>query len=201
MTRPAALAVFLLLVPAAACDGDPATPSAPRAGEEPPAILEGVPLRPGEAPAGLRADADGTGPVTSIRQVLPSRQRFPALPPLPEGLREDFVGGYERRFIGGERTASSSAVRFIDATAAATFLDYVELLPVGGNAADAEAVAPSGLGEEGIGWFVRVPEAESSQFVWRVGEIVASLTLSGPVGEAGPEAALALAERVDGRLG
>jgi hypothetical protein len=189
-----------VLVLAAACDGEPAAPSAPAAQEEPGSILAEVPLREAEAPPGLRPDQEGTGPITSIRQVLPPRQRFPNLPPLPDGLREEFLGGYERAYAGGGRTAASSAVSFGDVTAAATFLDYVALLPVGGNATDPQPVTASGLGEEGHGWYVRVPQAESAQFVWRVGEVVASLTLSGPIGQAGPETALALAEHVDGRL-
>jgi hypothetical protein len=87
-----------------------------------------------------------------------------------------------------------------NAAAASELVAYLRLLPVGGHAATPQEVPATGLGEEGYGWHLLVPENESSGYVWRSGDLVASVTLSGPVGRAGPEAALPLAERVDGRL-
>ncbi|MGH2675298.1 MAG: hypothetical protein ACRDKA_12355 [Actinomycetota bacterium] len=197
MTRWLGIAALVLLV-TSACDGESGELTPP---DEPNGSgAASLPLRSGEVPGGLEPDPSGTGPIRSIRDVLPPPRRLPNVPPLPDGLRGAFVEGYRRAFAGPEATASSTVVRLEDAQAAAEFLAYVRLLPVGGNAATVEELPATGLGEEGYGWHLRVPESESSGFAWRAGDTVATLTFSGPVGRAGPEVSLPLAERVDGRL-
>jgi hypothetical protein len=194
-------AVLLLLFLGAACDGDGGANGDP--GAERGSALAAAPLRTGEAPEGLEIDPRATGPIASLRQILPPRKRFPNVPPLPDRLREAFRDGFERGFAasGGGSSVTSSAVRFADPGSAAAFLAYLHLLPVGGNAAEAEDVPADGLGEEGYGWHLEVPGSESAGFGWRAGDLVLTVTLSGPIGEAGPDAALEVAQRVDDRLG
>jgi hypothetical protein len=191
-------AAVLLLGPS--CDGG--GPSRDEAGDEGASALSSAPLRAAEAPRGLELDPAGTGPIESLRQILPPRSRFPNLQPVPDRVREAFRDGFERAFTEprGEGAVTSSAVRFADPVSAASFLSYLGGLPVGGNAAVVEDVPAEGLGEEGYGWHLEVPESESSGFGWRAGDLVLTLSLAGPIGQAGPDAALALAERVDGRL-
>lgn len=200
MTRAALFAAVAALVLASGCDAG--GPRGGGQGESGAPALAPVPLRADEAPDGLELDPDGTGPIDSLRQILPPRSRFPDLQPVPERIRDAFREGFERAFAdpGGKRTATSSAVRFADPLSAAAFLTYLRSLPVGGNAASAEDVPATGLGEEGYGWHVEVPESESSGFGWRTGDLVLTLSLAGPIGQAGTDAALALAERIDVRL-
>ena len=192
MSRALALALVALTV---ACDGPEGGPGPSEDGRS---TLAPVVLRAGEVPDGL--EPVRSGPIGSIGEVLPPRRRFPNLPPLPEGLREAFVEGYRRSFAGGDGAASSTVVRMSDPTTASALVAYLRLLPVGGHAATPTEVPATGLGEEGYGWHLLVPQNESSGYVWRSGDLVTSVTLSGPVGRAGPEASLPLAERVDGRL-
>ena len=194
MSRALALALVVLAV---ACDG-PDGGEAPGDPNDAGSALPSVVLGEDEISEGL--EPAGEGPIASIQGVLPPRQRFPNLPPLPEGLQRRFQEGYRRAFAGGGRTASSTVVGMSNAAAASELVAYLRLLPVGGHAATPQEVPATGLGEEGYGWHLLVPENESSGYVWRSGDLVASVTLSGPVGRAGPEAALPLAERVDGRL-
>jgi hypothetical protein len=195
VSRGLALAVVLLIV---SCDGPDGGPGPDEGGGG--SGLGSVVLRQGEVPAELEAGPGG--PIGSIRDVLPPRQRFPNLPPLPDGLREGFVEGFRRSFAGPDGgAASSTVVRMADVTTASALVGYLRLLPVGGHAAAPEEVPATGLGEEGYGWHLLVPENESSGYVWRSGDLVASVTLSGPVGAAGTGTCLSLAERVDGRLG
>jgi hypothetical protein len=194
VTRAVALAVVLLTV---SCDGPDGGPGPDEGGGG--SGLASVVLRQGEVPPGL--EPGPSGPIRSIRDVLPPRQRLPNLPPPPDGLREGFVEGFRRSFAGpGGGAASCTVIRMADATIASALVGYLELLPVGGQAATPEEIPATGLGEEGYGWHLLVPEHESSGYVWRSGDLVASVTLSGPVGTAGAEASLPLAERVDGRL-
>jgi len=193
----AAILVFAL---ASACDDGDGGP-APARDEQAGSGLASAPLRAPEIPDGLEPAPEGTGPIGSIREVLPPRRRFPNLPPLPEELREAFRDGYRRAFASPEVNLSSTVVRLADSIAASAFLAYLRELPVGGNAATAVEVPATGLGEEGYGWHLEVPGSESSGFTWRTGDLVATITMSGPIGEADPDAALPLAERVDGRLG
>ena len=186
-----------LLVLAVACDGPDGIPPVPDGGGAGSAFASVV-LGEEEVPAGL--EPAGEGPIASIQGVLPPRRRDPNLPPLPEGLRGSFEAGYRRSFAGGGRAASSFVIRMADAGSASRLVAYLQLLPVGGHAATPEEVPATGLGEEGYGWHLLVPENESSGYVWRAGDLVASVTLSGPVGTAGTGASLPLAERVDGRL-
>jgi hypothetical protein len=194
VSRALALALVALTV---ACDG-PEDGSGPL--ENGGSALAPAALRAGELPEGLEPDPTGTGPVTSIREVFPPRRRFPNLPPIPEGLRGEFVEGYRRAFTGPDGAASSTVVRMADPTVASALLAYLRLLPVGGHAGTPEEVPATGLGEEGYGWRLLVPRRESSGYAWRSGDLVALVTLSGPVGRAGPETSLPLAERVDERL-
>jgi hypothetical protein len=189
--------VLALVVLTVGCDGPDGGPGPPEGGGG--SALAPVTLRVGEVPNGF--EQTGAGPIVSIQGVLPPRRRFPNLPQLPEGLRDGFVEGYRRSFTGENGAASSTAVRMADPTAASALVAYLRLLPVGGHAATPEEVPATGLGEEGYGWHLLVPENESSGYVWRSGDLVATVTLSGPVGGAGPEASLPLAERVDARLG
>jgi hypothetical protein len=194
VSRAVALALVALTV---SCDGPDggAGPS-----DDGGSTLAPVVLRAGEVPGGLEPDPTGTGPIASIRGVLPPRRRFPNLPALPDGLREAFVEGYRRSFAGPGGAASSTVVRMADPAVASALVAYLRLLPVGGQAGTPEEVPATGLGEEGYGWRLLVPRRESSGYVWRSGDLVAAVTLSGPVGRAAPEASLALAERVDERL-
>ena len=189
---------LVLIAAAVACDGpDGGSPNPPDQGGDGSALAS-VALGEDEVPEGLEPAEQG--PISSIQGVLPPRRRDPNLPPLPEGVRGSFAGGYRRSFVGEDRSASSTVVRMTDASAASDLLTYLELLPVGGHAADPADVQATGLGEEGFGWHLLVPESESSGFVWRSGALVASVTLSGPIGAAGPNASLPLAGRVDRRL-
>jgi hypothetical protein len=194
VSRALALALVALTV---ACDG-PDGGSGPS--DDGGSALAPVVLRAGEVPEGLEPDPTGTGPIASIRDVLPPRRRFPNLPPLPDGLAEGFVEGYRRSFAGPDGAASSTVVRMADPTVASALVAYLRLLPVGGHAGTPEEVPATGLGEEGYGWRLLVPRRESSGYVWRSGDLVAAVTLSGPVGRAAPEASLSLAEQVDERL-
>ena len=191
----------MVVVLGVSCDGG--GPSRGGGSDHEGSALSSVPLRSGEAPQGLRLDPGGTGPIGVLREILPPRARFPNLRPVPDRIREAFRDGFERAFAdpSGDRAATSSAVRFADPLSAAAFLAYLHELPVGGNATAAEDVDAAGLGEEGYGWNIEVPESESSGFGWRSGDLVLTLSLAGPIGDAGPEAALELAERIDGRLG
>ena len=193
MSRALALVLVVLAV---SCDGPDVGPG-PSGGDGGSALAPVV-LLAGEVPEGL--EPDRAGPILSIRGMLPPRRRFPNLPPHPEGLREGFVEGYRRSFTGPNGAASSTVVRMIDPSVASALVAYLRLLPVGGHAAMPEEVPATGLGEEGYGWHLLVPRRESSGYVWRSGDLVASVTLSGPVGGVGPETSLPLAERVDGRL-
>ncbi|MGH2655352.1 MAG: hypothetical protein ACRDIZ_01400 [Actinomycetota bacterium] len=192
MSRALALALVALTV---ACDGPDGGSGPSDAGGS---GLAPVVLRAGEVPEGL--EPDQAGPIASIRDVLPLRRRFPNLPPLADGLAEGFVEGYRRSFAGPDGAASSTVVRMADPTVASALVAYLRLLPVGGHAGTPEEVPATGLGEKGYGWRLLVPRRESSGYVWRSGDLVAAVTLSGPVGRANPEASLPLAERVDERL-
>jgi hypothetical protein len=192
VSRALAIALVALTV---ACDG-PDGGSGPS--DDGGSGLAPVVLRAGEVPEGL--EPDQAGPIASIRDVLPLRRRFPNLPPLPDGLAEGFVEGYRRSFAGPDGAASSTVVRMADPTVASALVAYLQLLPVGGHAGTPEEVPATGLGEEGYGWRLLVPRRESSGYVWRSGDLVAAVTLSGPVGWANSEASLSLAERVDERL-
>jgi hypothetical protein len=192
------VAVVLVLGPS--CDSGGPSADGERDGGA--SALSSVPLRAAEAPRGLELDPAGTGPIDSLRQILPPRSHFPNLQPVPDRVRDAFRDGFERAFTDpkGEGAVTSSAVRFADPVSAASFLSYLRGLPVGGNAAAVEDVRAEGLGEEGYGWHLEVPESESSGYGWRAGDLVLTLSLAGPIGRAGQDAALALAARIDGRL-
>ena len=160
--------------------------------------LEDVPLRANEAPDGLEEDARGTGPVAGLRDVLPRRRDAPGLPLVPPELFRSFVAGYERLFTGARRTAASSALRFDDPAGATLFLALLHDIHT--DRLEEEGDLGLELGDEGYAWTHQEPGAQSSGAVWRRGDLVLSVSLSAPVGDAAPEAALALARVIDGRL-
>jgi hypothetical protein len=188
-----------------ACRGDErATPTERR--EEAASTLEDVPLREDEAPDGLEPSDRGTGPIESLRALLPPRSLFPNLPPIPVVLARAFEGGFQVVYVpaGGEEgpaSAASSAIRFADGKAASGFRSYFREVQVGaGRGPERTEFSVTGLGDEGSGWHQQEPLAESSTVVWRSGNLVLTVTLSGPIGSATPERALALARRMDARL-
>jgi hypothetical protein len=188
-----------------ACAGDErATPTERR--EEAASILEDVPLREDEAPDGLEPSDRGTGPIESLREVLPPRSLFPNLPPIPVALARAFDGGFEVVYVRaggreGPASAASSAIRFADEGEASGFLSYFREVQVGAGRGPERTEFPvTGLGDEGFGWHQEEPLAESSTVVWRSGSLILTVTLSGPTGAATPERALSLARRMDARL-
>lgn len=189
-----ALALAALIC--AACTGGDGTGSSGDPAEHP---LAEVPLRPAEAPQGLVSRDRGTGPIVRLREVLPPRRTAPGLPPVPGELQQAFDSGYQRLYSRGSRSAASSALRFADATAA---MRFVELLGEIHDAAFAdEGLLPApGVGEEGYAWEHAVPGARSAGAVWRRGDLVVTLILSGPSDGPTSDDVRALARRVDGRL-
>jgi hypothetical protein len=194
-----------LIVLFSACGGDErATPTERR--EEAASALEDVPLQDEEAPDGLEPSDRGTGPIESLREVLPPRSLFPNLPPTPVALTRAFEGGFEVVYVraegeAGPASAASSAIRFADEGAASQFVSYFQEVQVGaGRGPERAVVSISGLGDEGFGWHQEEPLAESSTVVWRSGRLVLTVTLSGPISSATPERAQSLARRMDGRI-
>jgi hypothetical protein len=187
---------LILMVALGACgdgDGTGERTEVQRRGEE----LQEVPLRPNEAPDGLEEDARGTGPIAGLRDVIPPRRTAPGLPPVPRDLLRSFEAGYERLYRAARRSAASSALRFEDSAAATRFLRLLQEVHTASYGPSLSAA----VGEEGYGWTHVVPGAESSGAVWRRGELVLTVSISGPMGQADAGAALELARRVDGRLG
>lgn len=191
-----AAALFLLV----SCGGSDETPSAREAES-----LAGFTLRPEEAPAGLEPDEAATGPIESLRDVLPPRSDAPQLPPLAKSVRRAFLGGYDAVFAGteedGPTSLASSALRFSEAAHAAAFLTYLrdiqsEAVTVGSS----ELLETPNLGEEGYGWHGQAPGGETSGCSWRRGDLVLTLTLGGPLGRAPAERAIELARGLDARL-
>jgi hypothetical protein len=203
VTRVALALVVLLAV--GGCDGQEAGRGA-RA-EDVGSELEDVPLREDEAPEGLEASEEGTGPISSIREVLPSRTSIPNLPPIPPTIRQGFEGGFEVLYLRAEgqigpSSVSSSAVRFGGEDAARAFLTYLREVQVGaGRGQERVEVTVSGLGDGAFGWHLEEPLAESSTVAWRTGDLVLTVTVAGRIGVADPERAVALARTVGGRVG
>ena len=198
-----AVALSLLAGALVACGGPDGGGSSADGGSE----LADLALRPEEAPEGLELDEDASGERALLRDVLPPESSSPHLPPLAKPVRRAFEGGYDARYVGtgqaGPTSLASSALRFADADSATAFLDYlrqVHSLRSTREVGSVELVETPGLGEEGYGWHRRVPGAETSGCSWRRGELVLTLTLGGPLGRAGPEAAIELAGTVDARL-
>lgn len=194
--------VLALLLPACA-GGDGGTTEERR--EEAASALEDVPLREDEAPDGLERSDRGTGPIRSLREILPPRSAFPNLPPVPAAVTRGFRGGYQVVYSrssgeGGPSSAASSAIRFSEEGAASAFVAYLRQVQVGaGRGPERMEVPAAGLGEEGFGWHLEEPLSESSTVVWRSGDLVLTVSLGGPIGSASPELALALARRMEGR--
>ena len=191
-------AVALALV-AVACGGPEEPPQRETESE-----LARLTLRPEHLPDGLELDEDASGPVSSIRGVLPPPTDAPGLTPLGRATRRAFVSGFKARYVGtGEGTpasVASSAVRFADEAHAATFLDYlraVQLAPVPGRTSESPAEVPApGLGEEGYAWHRESIGGETAGCSWRDGDLVLTLTLGGPLGTASAAEALELAQLV-----
>jgi hypothetical protein len=197
--------IMTVIALSSACSGDEAaTPTERR--EEAASVLEDVPLREDEAPDGLEPSDRGTGPIESLREVLPPRSLFPNLPPIPVVLSRAFEGGFQIVYVraageGGPASAASSAIRFADEGAASGFITYFREVQVGaGRGPERSEFSVTGVGDEGFGWHQEEPLAESSTVVLRSGGLVLTVTLSGPIGTATPERALSLARRMDARL-
>ena len=197
-----ALALSLVATLLTACGGSEGGPPDDATSE-----LADLALRPEEAPAGLELDQDASGSRAFLRDVLPPRSSSPALPLLPKVVRRAFAGGYDARYRGtgqdGPTSLASSVLRFTDAENAATFLGYlreVQSLTSTREVGSVELLETPGLGEEGYGWHREAPGAETSGCSWRRGVLVLTLTLGGPLGRAGPDAAIELAGTVDARL-
>jgi hypothetical protein len=170
-------------------------------------MLEGIPLQEEEVPEGLEPSEGGTGPIGSLREVLPPRSALPNRPPLPVQLSESFRGGFGTVYARGEEgdgapaSASSSAIRFSDPGTASSFLAYLRQVQVGAGRGPARVDVPvSDLGDEGFGWHLEEPLGESSTIVWRTGDLVLTVSLGGPIETATPERALGLARTVDRRM-
>ena len=202
-----ATCVALALLGAACDGGDPPT-TVERA-----ETLEDVPLREEEAPEDLELD-DVSGPAESFRDILPPARAVPFLPPAPKEVVRGFEAGYQNVYLaeeaGGEglSSATSSAVRFSGADIASRFVAFLrevqeatvrtegrEHLPEAGAIVEAPA-----LGEEGYGWHRAMPGGETAGYVWRRGDLVVTVTLSGTIGSASTGNALRLARTIDGRL-
>jgi hypothetical protein len=206
--RPAVLIAFLLAVLfLPGCDGGGGPGDNPQPAGS---ALAGVPLRPDEVPGGLRLQEEGSGPVESLREVLPPREAVPNRQPLPGGMSQAFRDGYRTVFAGadgpgtssvqGLTSAASTAVRFADGSAAGRFLEYLREVQTGaGQTARREDLPAPGLGEVGFGWRHEVPFAESFGYVWRSGDVVLSVTVGGGVGATDSTEVLELAELVDAR--
>ena len=196
-----ALAVTLALVAAVSCGSDqPST-------EEGESELDGLALQEEEAPEGLELRT--SGPVGSVREVLPPRSAAPQLPTLPTELRRSFVEGYDALYGGdpadGPTSATSSVLRFADAAAATLFLEYLREvqtgeITLGSDRQDIELIEAPTLGEEGYAWHRILPGGEASGCSWRREELVFTLTLGGPLGRAPGASALELARTLDSRL-
>ena len=188
-----------------ACGGpEQATPTERR--EEAASALEDAPLREDEAPDGLEPTDGGTGPIESLREILPPRSQLPNLTPIPVALARAFEGGFEVAYdrAGGEEgpaSAASTAIRFADGGAASGFMSYFREVQVGAGREPERAEFPvTGVGDEGFSWHQEEPLAESSTVTWRSGSLVLTVTLSGPTGAATPDRTLSLARRMDARL-
>jgi hypothetical protein len=176
--------------------------------EEEASVLEGVPLREGEVPEGLEPSEEGTGPIGSLREVLPPRSALPNRAPIPGQIALAFRGGFETVYVrggqegGGAASAASSAIRFSTEDRAAGFLAYLRDVQVGSTRGPARTEVPvSGVGEEAFGWHTQEPLGESSTVVWRDDDLILTVSVGGSIGSATPERAAALARTVDRRVG
>jgi hypothetical protein len=197
--------VLLLIVCGllAGCSDGEGTPQAQR--EEAASELEDVPLREDEVPESLETAEQATGPIDSLREVLPPRLLLPNRPPLPGRFSDAFRGGYETVYIrgggGGPASAASTALRFQDGSTAGAFLAFFQDVQVSaGRDIGREDVPISDLGDRAFGWHLTEPQAESSTVVWQRGDLVLTVTMAGPIGTACVDRTLALARQVDGRL-
>jgi hypothetical protein len=200
-----ALALALALLAAVSCGGSSGDTS-----DEEGETLADLALRPDEVPEGLDLDDDASGPMASLRDVLPPETAAPHLPDLAKEARRSFVAGYDAVYRAqdqqGLAEVTSSVIRFAEADQASTFLAYLREIQtsevtVGSSRADVEQLDTPALGEEGYGWHRSAPGGESAGCSWRREDLVFTLTLSGPLGGAPADRAVELAGRLDGRLG
>jgi hypothetical protein len=196
--------VLLALSVLPACgEGERTSPGERR--EEAASALEDVPLQEEEVPEGLEPNDGATGPIGSLREVLPPRSLLPNLPPLPGQLPEAFRGGFETGYRrgedGGPASVASSAIRFSGPDPASGFVSYLREVQVGAGRGPARTEVPvASLGEEAFGWYTEEPLGESSTVVWRTGDLVLTVSAGGPIGSASPERAVALARTVQRRV-
>ena len=200
-----ALLLATVVVAAASCGGSSESPAEEEGNE-----LARLTLQSEDVPDGMELDEDSTGPMGSVREVLPPATDVPHLPRLAKEARRSFIAGYDAVYRAETQEApaevSSSVVRFGDATSAGAFLDYLQEvqtseITVGSSRAQIEEVAAPSLGEEGYAFHRSTPGGETSGCSWRLGELVFTLTLSGSLGEASVERALELGRLVDGQAG
>ena len=200
--RPTLGLVLSLALAISACGGSDGDGPQEAASE-----LADLALRPDEAPGGLELDEETSGPRVFLRDVLPPESDSPHFPLVPKAVRRAFRGGYDARYVGTEQegptSLASSVLRFADAENAAAFLDYLREVQSARSTRQVGAIelleAP-GLGEEGYAWHRVVPGAETSGCSWRRGDLVLTLTLTGPLGQAPPDSTTELAGTVDARL-
>ncbi len=208
MRQALAATCAVVALAAAACDGADPAPAVEQA-----EVLQELPLREDEAPEGL-APAQASGPLDSFRDVLPPSRVVPFLPPPPKEVSRGFEAGYQTVYLSKDdaaealTSATSTAVRFSGQEVASRFLAFLrqaqeatvrtegrKRLPEAGALVE----APS-LGDGGYGWHRTLPGGETSGYVWRRGDLVMTLSLSGSIGSAPAAAALELARTIDGRL-
>jgi hypothetical protein len=201
---------MIVLLPAilagAGCDADrDASPTERR--EEAGSELEAVPLQEDEVPQNLERDDRGTGPMSTLRDVLPPRSALPNRPPLPQTLSDAFRGGYQTVYLradqstDGPASVASTAIRFAESDAASAFLAYLREVQVGaGRGPERTEVPVSGIGDEAFGWHLEEPFGESSTVVWRSGDLLLTVAVGGSTGTADPARAAGLARAVDRRV-
>jgi hypothetical protein len=195
--------VLLVMSLLAGCGDREGTPQAQR--EEVASELEDAPLREDEVPEGLETYQQATGPIASLREVLPPRLLLPSRPPLPGRLSDAFRGGYKTVYARargrGPASAASTVVRFEDPGTAESFLVFFQEVQVGaGRDIGRQDVPISDLGDRAFGWHLTEPQAESSTVVWQRDALVVTVTMGGPIGTAGVDRTMALARHVNGRL-
>lgn len=195
-----ARALVLALLAATSCGGSDEAPF-----EQEGDGLAALALRPDEAPSGLELDEEASGPIDSVRGVLPPRPDAPQLPPLPKTVLRAFLGGYDAVYAGntdtGPTSASSSVIRFSGSESAAAFLAYLRVIQSqASTVGSSETLDTPGLGEEGYGWHRTAPGGETAGCSWRRGDLVLTLTLGGPLGRVPAQHAIELARRLDARL-
>jgi hypothetical protein len=188
------LIVALAVLAATSCGGSDSSP------EEAAADLSRFTLAPGEVPDGLRPDQEATGPIGSLREVLPPSSDAPQLPPLAKEVRHGFAGGYDAVYRGDALSLTSTAIQFSEPEQAAGFLAFLREVQAETITPGASELLEAPTLGEGYGWHRVVPGGETSGCSWRREGLVLTLTLAGPLGSAPAERALELARSLNDRL-